>query len=280
MKEVINQKGMTLVEVLIVAAIMGVLSIGFATIFSNAFKNEANLSAKQATREFRDELEYGIANYNCGLPSSFFVNPDTKKLLHDIKANVEIPIAVPFVGPRQSNIEVGTKYDKMTVVATAIGPFLPALNMQFASLIFPNPALLDNAAYRQIMADQPYYSAEIRITLEKQQTQGASGEQKAKEYVISRHFIILTVDNVTDKQIIGCQSYRYISDAKSLCLNTVINGSAGTWNELGDTYDPESRLFTCLHEVAKEGDAVDNYLEHDDPGSTTTLSDTMESSHL
>ena len=63
---------MTLVEMLIVAAIMGVVSIGFATIFSNAFKKEANLTAKQSSREFRDEIEYGLASYNCGLPTNFF----------------------------------------------------------------------------------------------------------------------------------------------------------------------------------------------------------------
>ena len=61
-KKYFNQKGMTLVEVMIIATVMSIMSLGMATLFKNITNTQIKTSSKSAIYELKNQIEAAIRN--------------------------------------------------------------------------------------------------------------------------------------------------------------------------------------------------------------------------
>jgi prepilin-type N-terminal cleavage/methylation domain-containing protein len=256
----LNRKGMTLVEILIVAAIMGVLAIGFATMFSNAFKREAQLEHKQASREYRDEIDYALAGENCGLPATFFtdkipvipINDNGELPIFDSKVDDLCTTTLSSVG---KIIGCNTAVGPLTIIRAAIGPLTYAQALSGPDV---TPGEYKNVA-------TGYYYGEIRVHF--LMPKGAQNPAQAtpegtpapQVITVSRHPVLLKTQlngSTGMQELVGCRTIRDLAYSKKTCEESRINGVEATW--IGaEGEDPDDR-FTCSHDTDDMDTDTDN----------------------
>lgn len=245
-----NERGFTLVEVIIAAAALGIISLGFMKMFTNSYNTEKDLSNRATFREFHEEIRLLLVGSQCGLkdnPSESFKNP-----IVDITKNTPNEI-IELVGPQGQIINNGRQYGKLKVSADD-GP-----SISLAPAVRQGPYtsnLTKNAGgYYILPATANTYIGEIRVHF-----QSIAGEGP-KEF-ISRHMAQFRVNSAN--QIEHCQTLPDADLAAQFC-NAVEGGNiTGAWDNI------ESKCKLNFNQYNSQANMI---LDYNDPGESNQLQD-------
>lgn len=247
-----NERGFTLVEVIIAAAALGIISLGFMKMFSNSYNTEKDLTNRATFREFHEEIRLLLVGSQCGLkdnPSESFKNPTI-----NLTASTPNEI-VELTGPQGQIINDGRVYGKLKI-GTDDGPSIslaPAVRQgPYTSNLTKN-----SGGYYILPASADTYIGEIRVHF--QSLGGAEGG--GKEFV-SRHMAQFRLNSANE--IVHCQTLPDADIAAQFC-NSVEGGNiTGTW----DTAETKCKLN--YNQYNAQANVI---LDYNDPGESNQLQD-------
>lgn len=227
----LKQQGFSLIEALIGVAVLGALSLGLMTMFSNAFKQESALNAKQESRTLFDELALTFINSDsCGIRdvgALGSLDPNSKN---------EIEITEGLIGLQGKVIskDGNGHYGKLKLSDTNSITISPLTNMGHLmdSRSQVDPALVAQAGSYVKIGTSNNYSSEIRLRFKK-----PAGADNNQGLIILRFPVILTLDHDNGNKITSCRSIPEVKHAQESCQS--IDGG----NSLSAEWDEEE--FSC-----------------------------------
>jgi type II secretory pathway pseudopilin PulG len=266
----LGREGMTILEVLIAAGIMSVLAMAFATMFANAFKREAQLEHKQASREYRDEIDYALAGENCGLPAASFspsatitVNPTVTTETPIFQTPGDCTKTLTSVG---KIIGCNTAVGPLTIIRAAIGP------MTYASAL--TTGTVTTGSYSAVVAatatNPGYYYGEIRVHFLMPAGAQNPATPATPVITVSRHPVLLKINS--SNGLVGCRTIRDVAYSRKSCEETRIDGAVPIWIDTTNyIVGEEDSLFTCnLESVDPDPSETTTCLFPDGCGTTPT----------
>ena len=232
-----NSKGFSLIELMIVLAIMMIISLTVAQIMVNTALQKRSLEVMQAGRDFHDEITQIVGGDKCGL--SKITGIDTATLYFDGTSTDDVlvkradsdfidngletdgstpPIKNTFdielkgIGLWKAGVKKGDNYDNLKIQITSI-QLVPFKTTNKSSTSPASYAPVDS----KIAKTASFYKAQIEIKYK-----GTIGGRESVERT-SRHPVILTMtretedDITTDAYISDCGSLEKIRHAKTVC---------------------------------------------------------------
>ena len=242
-------RGISLVEVLVGVAILGILVSGTAAFFQHSFKQEARLTAKQESRSLYDELAlYYINGANCGIM-------DISTLSEiNVSSTTAIEVESGLIANDGRILKKGTdkRYGKLELIDNSPIMIGPLTNLTHLESLpgFVTSELNDAVGSYSRVGDSDSYMGEMRVGLKR------LGSSAGAEFLL-RFAIVLAVDPTT-KKITGCHSIPEVKHAQEACES--ISGGG----DLSADWNPDT--FHCDITLNSNSESGNNGLcDPDDP---------------
>lgn len=235
-----NERGFTLVEVLIATACVAGLSLVVMNLYKQGIKNSADLDNRQELRDLRDQFNMAIKSGSCGLIDSNLDFKTAPKI--SLNTNSSNPKILKSLFSLNHEFKASHNIGHFKIMDTNPFSIVPAPET--------SPMLVDcdkkGGAY--CVVEKDVYAVDIVIALKKPNITGA-GQLNLK------FMALVKLD--ASKNISECNSINEISSAKENCEAMESDVADYNWND--DT-------LTCEVVAKDEGAASDGTLSLDDQG--------------
>lgn len=194
-----DQRGFSLIEMMIVAAVISILAFGISSLLTESFKNQSKIEQKDALRFFQQEVESIIKyNANCGISNI----PTTVTNFND-----STTYSISSITSPNSSISAGIQYGAVTISTLELTGHL---NRTDQTLHYIG---LDSGS----TTTDKHIQANIKI----------SAQSKALPFS-SIHLPVRLTLNDTRTQIIGCQ--HLLAASTNMDIGLICSSMGGDWD--------------------------------------------------
>ncbi len=249
-----NNKGVTLVEIMIASALLGGLALIVMNITKIGLKSSVDLDNRQESRDVKDQIYLATQNANCGLAPTGEDLIDKNIILDDTDSN-QVVVPKLFLGNGDVNaIAAGSTYGSFKIPPSAESPIIilpPRDELPYVKSLDDTPDTgKTSGGYYKV---GEYTLAELRMKI--LPTNSLSNGKKTIPFYF---LVFLKVDG--DKKITDCRSLSNIANARDACLS--MNEEDGKIEYEWITEDLKCSV-TLSNEMAE---GVNGTLDFDDPG--------------
>lgn len=249
-----NNKGVTLVEIMIVSALLMGLALVVMNITKIGLKSSVDLDNRQESRDVKDQIYLATQNMNCGLAPTG-ENLIDKNIILDDTDSAQVVVSKLFLGNSAANsITAGSDYGNFKIPASSEEPIviLPPRDQQ------PYIKSLDDTPVTGKTSGGYYKVGEYTLAELRMKISPINSLSKTQKIIPLYFLVFLKIDGTN--KITDCKSLSNLANARDACLS--MNEEDGKIEYEWIQEDLKCSV-TLFNEMAE---GVNGTLDFDDPG--------------